>query len=155
MTWIAAQQYCQSNNMTLASLQSIGDVNLLNKMTNGSVQWIGLSDDPLTSRRTINVYPNSWKWSYAYASNYVNFKTGSPSLKFYHLILLPLTWTDSRSYCRFFFIDLAVIETEAENQLMSASLTRAGKTDFYLSWSSPPQTQEPAALKADEDTCYP
>ena len=81
MTMTNARQYCRSNHVDLASLRDAQDLQQLHDMRSNSTRWIGLNDDPATSMQTIDVYTNSWKWSFEYASGYLNFKSGEPDFK--------------------------------------------------------------------------
>ncbi|XP_030225270.1 C-type mannose receptor 2-like isoform X1 [Gadus morhua] len=151
MTMTNARQYCRSNHVDLASLRDAQDLQQLHDMRSNSTRWIGLNDDPATSMQTIDVYTNSWKWSFEYASGYLNFKSGEPDFKNdeevcvwmdsdgswrnqecsslrhflcfsgspskpdYHLVFEMKTWEDARDHCRFWFVDLAVIKSQKEN----------------------------------------
>ena len=41
--------------------------------------------------------------------------SGSPSKPDYHLVFEMKTWEDARDHCRFWFVDLAVIKSQKEN----------------------------------------
>ncbi|XP_059921389.1 macrophage mannose receptor 1-like [Gadus macrocephalus] len=76
-TWYEAQEYCRSRNGDLASVTNMEDLNQLSDMT--AVQsWIGLND---FNRKTMDLYPNSWRWSTQTRSRsgYMNFKSGEPN----------------------------------------------------------------------------
>ena len=77
-TWYEAQEYCRSRNGDLATVTNMEDLNHLTDMTAGPQYWIGLND---FNRKTMDLYPNSWRWSTQTRSRsgYMNFVSGEPN----------------------------------------------------------------------------
>ncbi|CAL8339787.1 unnamed protein product [Gadus morhua 'NCC'] len=76
-TWYEAQEFCRSRIGDLASVTNMEDLNQLSNMT--AVQsWIGLND---FNRKTMDLYPNSWRWSTQTRSRsgYMNFQSVEPN----------------------------------------------------------------------------
>ncbi|KAK0139332.1 putative C-type lectin domain family 20 member A [Merluccius polli] len=97
------------------------DLNQLTNMTAGKGTWIGLND---LNRKSMDLYPNSWRWSTQNRSQtgYMNFRPGS-SNKTYHYINKMLSWESAKNYCRTHHTDLAMIENEVENQQVLSTAT--------------------------------
>ncbi|CAL8339780.1 C-type mannose receptor 2-like isoform X1 [Gadus morhua] len=76
-TWYEAQEYCRSRIGDLATVTNMEDLNLLSNMTAGAESWIGLND---FNRKTMDLYPNSWRWSNQTRSRsgYMNFVSDQP-----------------------------------------------------------------------------
>ena len=77
-TWYEAQEYCRSRNGDLATVTNMEDLKHLTDMTAGAAYWIGLND---FNRKTMDLYPNSWRWSTQTRSQsgYMNFRSGQPN----------------------------------------------------------------------------
>ncbi|CAL8358963.1 unnamed protein product [Arctogadus glacialis] len=129
-TWFEAQEYCRSRNGDLASVTNMEDLNQLSDMTAGVPSWIGLND---LNRKTMDMYPNSWRWSTQTRSRsgHMNFASGSSNTKTYHLIEQTLSWESAKSYCRTHYTDLAMIENEDENRQVLSIITTYAWIGYY------------------------
>ena len=76
-TWYEAQKYCRSRNGDLAIVTNMEVLNQLSDMTT-ETSWIGLND---FNRTTMDLYPNSWRWSTQTRSRsgYMNFQSVEPN----------------------------------------------------------------------------
>ncbi|XP_056458159.1 uncharacterized protein LOC130391864 isoform X3 [Gadus chalcogrammus] len=129
-TWYEAQEYCRSRNCDLASVTNMEDLNQLSDMTAGAESWIGLND---LNSKTMDLYPNSWRWSTRTRSRsgYMKFRSGLSNKKTYHLIEQTLSWESAKSYCRTNYTDLAMIENEEENQKVLSNITTPAWIGLY------------------------
>ncbi|KAJ3585068.1 hypothetical protein NHX12_013790 [Muraenolepis orangiensis] len=77
MTWQDAQEYCRQTYVDLATANNMDDLNQLVDLAGGVITWIGLHD---LNRKSMDLYPNSWKWSTQTRSQtgYMNFASGQP-----------------------------------------------------------------------------
>ncbi|KAK7883842.1 hypothetical protein WMY93_026965 [Mugilogobius chulae] len=128
MTWSDAQQYCREHYTDLATLENEEDMNKF-IIPDGTLDWIGLFDDPASWKGAMTSDSNSWRWSSTGTTNpgsYQNWASVQPSgSKAYFLNTTPKTWSDSQSYCRQHYQDLATIENSAENQAVTNLLSTA------------------------------
>ncbi|KAJ3584869.1 hypothetical protein NHX12_013592 [Muraenolepis orangiensis] len=153
MTWQEAQEYCRQTYGDLATVDNMDDLNQLVDLAGGVITWIGLHD---FNRESMDLYPNSWRWSTQTRSQtgYMNFASGQPnyngarqecvmmkphgpsSAKTYHHVSQTVSWESAKSYCRTQYTDLAKIENQAENQQVSSIVT----TSSWIGLSRVPWT---------------
>ncbi|KAJ3585071.1 hypothetical protein NHX12_013793, partial [Muraenolepis orangiensis] len=153
MTWQDAQEYCRQTYGDLATVDNMDDLNQLVDLAGGVITWIGLHD---FNRESMDLYPNSWRWSTQTRSQtgYMNFASGQPnyngvrqecvmmkphgqsSTKTYHHVSQTVSWESAKSYCRTHHTDLAKIENQAENQQVSSLVT----TSSWIGLSRVPWT---------------
>uniref|UniRef100_A0AAV2LVP7 C-type lectin domain-containing protein n=1 Tax=Knipowitschia caucasica TaxID=637954 RepID=A0AAV2LVP7_KNICA len=123
-TWDDARQYCREHHKDLATVENTEEVKKL-PIPSGHTAWIGLFEDP-ASWKQMTSESNSWRWSSIGTTSpgqYQNWYPGDPQnavqpsgLKEYFLIEIGKTRSDSQSYCRQKYQDLATIQTPSENQ---------------------------------------
>ena len=77
-TWFEAQEYCLNRSGELASAASGEDMNDMTEVSGGKESWLGLND---LNSDTMDLYPNSWKWSTQTESRsgYMNFAASEPN----------------------------------------------------------------------------
>ncbi|XP_038124363.1 uncharacterized protein LOC119772132 [Cyprinodon tularosa] len=140
-TWTEAQTYCRQKHTDLASILNSEQQNqLIDNLTSAghsSDVWIGLFNEI------------DWRWSDGFSgsgadyrswtpsNNEPNFTSGSTQLEpEYVYVAESRTWTDAQKYCREFFIDLATVRDNTENQ-MALTLIPSGEEPWIgLSRSS-------------------
>uniref|UniRef100_A0AAV2LW09 C-type lectin domain-containing protein n=1 Tax=Knipowitschia caucasica TaxID=637954 RepID=A0AAV2LW09_KNICA len=142
-TWDDAREYCREHHKDLATLENTEEVKKL-QIPFGHTAWIGLFDDP-ASWKQMTSESNSWRWSSTGTTSpgqYQNWNNVQPSgLKEYFRITSLKSWSDSQSYCRQNYQDLATIQTSAENQAVkdllpsSSSIVWIGLYRVSWRWS--------------------
>ncbi|KAJ3585451.1 hypothetical protein NHX12_014170 [Muraenolepis orangiensis] len=80
MTLQDAQEYCRQTYGDLATVDNMDDLNQLVDLAGDVITWIGLHD---FNRESMDLYPNSWRWSTQTRSQtgYMNFASGEPDYK--------------------------------------------------------------------------
>uniref|UniRef100_A0AAV2LW08 C-type lectin domain-containing protein n=1 Tax=Knipowitschia caucasica TaxID=637954 RepID=A0AAV2LW08_KNICA len=142
-TWDDAREYCRERHKDLAKLENTEEVKKL-QIPSGNTAWIGLFDDP-ASWKQMTSESNSWRWSSTGTTSpgqYQNWNNVQPSgLKEYFRITSLKSWSDSQSYCRQNYQDLATIQTSAETQAVkdllpsSSSIVWIGLYRVSWRWS--------------------
>ncbi|KAK7883869.1 hypothetical protein WMY93_026992 [Mugilogobius chulae] len=136
MSWADAQQHCREHYTDLATLKNDEDVNKL-EFPNETWVWIGLFDDPASWKGAMTSDSNSWRWS---STGITNPGVQPSGLKEYFLVTTPMNWSDSQTYCRQYYHDLATIESSTENQavtnLLSSTSVWIGLYRVAWRWSN-------------------
>uniref|UniRef100_A0A673B6W9 C-type lectin domain-containing protein n=1 Tax=Sphaeramia orbicularis TaxID=375764 RepID=A0A673B6W9_9TELE len=135
LSWTAAQSYCRSNYVDLATVKNPSDDQMIQNVTpSDSSAWIGLFRNPNFN------WPDGSSFSFtywyddfnplnslkiicgvAYLKNSGKWSISTCLLHQYHYVHELKTWTEAQSYCRRHYTDLATIENSSEvDQLINA-----------------------------------
>uniref|UniRef100_A0A673B8A6 C-type lectin domain-containing protein n=1 Tax=Sphaeramia orbicularis TaxID=375764 RepID=A0A673B8A6_9TELE len=119
LNWTAAQSYCRSNYVDLATVKNPSDEQKIQNVTpSGQLAWIGLFRNPNFNWSD----GSSFSFTYWYGgSNLLVWSISTCLLHQYHYVHELKTWTEAQSYCRRHYTDLATIENSSEvDQLINA-----------------------------------
>uniref|UniRef100_A0A3B3DXS5 C-type lectin domain-containing protein n=1 Tax=Oryzias melastigma TaxID=30732 RepID=A0A3B3DXS5_ORYME len=120
MTWTEAQEYCRENHTDLATVTNMTDVKRLNKTAKQRPAWIGLKNHTNSDKTWhwslpgLSFNKNKTHWNMdepnndgnelcktsAHISLFFVSSTDTNTSQKFHLIEMPLNWTNAQRYCR-------------------------------------------------------